>query len=129
MLPKYPAEYLVGGDEVYDEAKGTFFDIQAALTARRQMMEGNGEEAIASMVNDIWDDTCPGKTEMNKDDCREFLTAFVKKTDHRLQVSNAAFNQIFGILDLDNNGSIDQGEMRNFISKFTTGALSAGDDE
>lgn len=56
VVLKYPAEYLVGGDEIYDEAKGTFQDIQAALTARRQMIIGDADKAIDQMVEDIWDE-------------------------------------------------------------------------
>ena len=56
VVLKYPAEYLVGGDEVYDEARASLKDIQDALTVRRKLMEGHAEEVIDKMVNDIWDE-------------------------------------------------------------------------
>ena len=121
VVPKYPNEYLVGGDEVYDEAKGTFQDIQAALTARRQTIDGDAKKQIDEMVDTIWEESAGGKNEMTRAETKDFITKFVKSTDHRLEVSNAAFEQIFNILDMDKNGCVDQRELKAFITKFTTG--------
>jgi Ca2+-binding EF-hand superfamily protein len=91
------------------------------LTARRQTIDGDGQKQIDEMVETIWDESAEGKTEMTRAECKDFITRFVKSTDHRLEVSNTAFEQIFGILDIDHNGAIDKKELKEFITNFTTG--------
>ena len=55
VVPKYPAEYLVGGDEIYDEAKASFQQVRDALIKQRKEMEGtDGENAIEKLVDTIW---------------------------------------------------------------------------
>jgi hypothetical protein len=62
------------------------------LTARRQTIDGDGKKQIDDMVETIWDESAQGKSDMSKAECRDFITRFVKSTDHRLEVSNAAFD-------------------------------------
>lgn len=58
---------------------------------------------------------------MDRNDAKIFITKFVKSTDHRLEVSNAAFEQVFNIIDSNKNNIIDKEELKEFIGKFTTG--------
>jgi len=61
------------------------------LTARRQTFEGDGNKQIDEMVEAIWEESSEGKAEMSREECKAFITRFVKSTDHRLEVSNSAF--------------------------------------
>jgi hypothetical protein len=56
------------------------------------MIAGDGKKQIEEMVETIWDESAQGKSEMSRSECRDFITRFVKSTDHRLEVSNAAFD-------------------------------------
>jgi ammonium transporter Rh len=52
VVPKYPASYLVGGDEVYDEAKASFEQVKNALIKQRKELEvQDGENAIDMLVS------------------------------------------------------------------------------
>ena len=44
VVEHYPREYLFGGDEVYDEGKANFHDVQHALSACRAQMHGDAEQ-------------------------------------------------------------------------------------
>jgi Ca2+-binding EF-hand superfamily protein len=57
---------------------------------------------------------------MNKVQTKEFLVKFIDKGDHTLELSEAAFNEIFQIIDESKDGLIQREELAEFIKKFTS---------
>lgn len=101
IIGYYPAEYLVGGDEVYDEAKASFEQIKDLMKMKRLSVQGNKEEAIDTMVDDIWNQNCQDEKNMTRTECKKFLVDFIHQADHRVQVSESALEEIFKSLDIN----------------------------
>ena len=107
IIPKYPASYLVGGDEVYDESKSSFANIQSLLIEARKNEKGDPIKAIDILVEEIWQKECEiDQEEMTKKQCHRFLTQYVKKNHHTCETSDSAIDQIFKILDVNGDGLI-----------------------
>lgn len=101
-MAKYPKDFIDGDyDETFDEAKATFSEIKDALIKLRARFSGGDEEAaLDKTVDKIWSDDCKSKS--GKKNVKSFITSIVRKADHTLKVSDAAFSEILeaiGVVD------------------------------
>ena len=92
IVNKYPAEFLVGGDESYEQAKANFLEIQQVLKDRRQL-KGDDEDAIKELVEEIWEQEGDEDSEkMSKEQIHSFFVAYLKTNNHKLEMSQQAFD-------------------------------------
>ena len=99
VLAKYPKEYMVGGDEVYDETKATLEEVKAALTFRRNLFEDQ-VTGMERLVSEVWNETTDGKT-ITENNGMRFFSQLVQKSDCRVEMSKAAYHEIFKAADSD----------------------------
>jgi hypothetical protein len=120
MAHKYPASYLVGGDETYEAAKATFDQIKGVLIQKRKEISGDADKAVEELVNEIWEDRgIDPDAALDKKQTQDFLTEYIQQLDKSVTISQDAFEQIFKLLDENGNEHVSKNEMSNFIKTFT----------
>ena len=119
-IEKFPAEYLHGMDEEYEETKATYADVKTALSLRRALYpEETQEGAIKKMTDDVWDSAIgEGHREAGAKQVAAFLTGFVRKNQPGLEISAAAHESFFNEAAKGAMG-ISREELAAFVLEFT----------
>ena len=118
---RYPPDFLIGSDETYDEAKASFDEIRGALALKAKYLGGDLDRGIDLLVDEIWNDVCePGQQNMSREQCRVFLQTYVQEANPNLVISDAAFDQIFRIIDVSDDRRVQRQELADFIKRTST---------
>jgi hypothetical protein len=120
VVEHYPREYLFGGDEVYDEGKANFHDVQHALSACRAQMHGDAEQIIDKLMLEVWAEECGEvNSGLSFEQAHVVMQAFIHRIDPELEISTAAFDYLLKHIELGSDSLIHREEMATFIKVFT----------
>lgn len=117
---KYPSEYLVGTDESIDEIKVTLLQIRNILLLRKSKINADSDYQNDLIVKDILFKHSADGVQLTKEECYSFLLDFIRQVKRSAELSTAAFDEIYGMIDRDRDGLVSKAELGNFVYLYST---------